>query len=53
MIARLLSLYRWHRFQAASKRAERRAIATQDIGRIRAKRRAVVHAALGAGRPAT
>ena len=43
---RIRSRVAYARFQAAAHRAERRAIATQDIGRIRAKRRATVHAAL-------
>jgi len=46
VIARLLSSWRYSRFMAASKRAERNAVSTQSIGRIRANRRAVVHAAL-------
>lgn len=46
MIRRVLSFIAWHRFMAASKRAERKATSTQSIGRIRANRRAVVHAAL-------
>lgn len=46
MIARLISAWRYSRFMAASKRAERNATSTQSIGRIRANRRAVVHAAL-------
>lgn len=45
-IRSLRSRVAYARFQAATRRAERRAIATQDIGLIRAKRRAVVHAAL-------
>ena len=43
---RIRSRIAYARFQAATRRAERRAIATQDIGLIRAKRRATVHAAL-------
>lgn len=50
MIARLISEWRYRRFMAASRRAERRATATREIGRIRAMRRATVHAALRAGK---
>jgi hypothetical protein len=50
MIARILSAVAYRRFMARSRRAEARATATREIGRIRAARRAVVHAALEAGR---
>lgn len=46
MIARLISAWRFHRFLSRSRKAEHRATATREIGRIRAERRAVVHAAL-------
>ena len=46
MLARLLSEWRFRRFLSRSRKAERLATATREIGRIRAQRQATVHAAL-------
>lgn len=50
MIARLLSEWRYRRFMARSKKAESNAVSTQEVGRLRRERQAIVHAALEAGR---
>lgn len=50
MIRRFAAWLTYRRFMARSRRAEARAISTREIGRIRAQRRAVVRAALEAGR---
>lgn len=46
MIRWALSRIAYWRFQARSHRAEARAVATREIGRIRASRTATIHAAL-------
>ena len=50
MIGRLFSALAYRRFMARSRRAEARTTSTREIGRIRAQRRAVIRAALEAGR---